>query len=195
MKLFKIILILFGTLLVLIISALVYDLAYYDPSYINRNAITFSVNNLNSKKVYKLYKRAEKLYYYTAYKISKKHKEFWEPEDPSIREKLPKILKIYGKKDNFLPGTNIEEIEKNFSNWERSHGGFHSQRFSSLKKINQNNVTKLKLAWIYNSKDGKKGIQANPIAYEGLIYYNWFIQILSLILLEYICMYRTLKRY
>ena len=170
MKLFKVVLMLFGLVLILITSVLLYDLAYYDPSYINRNAITFSVNNLNSKKVYKLYKRAEKLYYYTAYKISKKHKEFWEPEDPSIREKLPKILKIYGKKDNFLPGTNIEEIEKNFSNWERSHGGFHSQRFSSLKKINQNNVTKLKLAWIYNSKDGKKGIQANPIAYEGLIY-------------------------
>ena len=103
MKLFKIILILFGTLLVLIISAPLYDLAYYDPSYINRKAITFSVNNLNSKKVYKLFKRAEKLYYYTAYKISKKHKEFWEPEDPSIREKLPKILKIYGKKLSFLP--------------------------------------------------------------------------------------------
>jgi len=170
MKLFKIFLILFGTLLVLITSALLYDLAYYDPSYINRNPITFSVNNLNSRKVYKLFKRAEKIYYYTAYKISKKHKKFWKPEDPSIREKLPKILKIYGKKDNFLPATNMEEIEKNFSNWERSHGGFYSLRFSSLKKINQNNVSKLKLAWIYNSKDGKKGIQANPIAYDGLIY-------------------------
>jgi len=131
MKLFKIILILFGTLLVLIISALLYDLAYYDPSYINRNPITFSVNNLNSRKVYKLLKSVEKIYYYTAYKISKKQKEFWEPEDPSIREKLQKILKISGKKDNFLPGTKIEEIEKNFSNWKRSHGGFHSLRFSS----------------------------------------------------------------
>ena len=170
MKLLKNILMLFGILLFLIISALLYDLAYYDPSYINRNAFTFSVNNLNSRKVKKLFKRAEKLYYYTAYKILKKHKEFWKPEDPSIREKLPKILKIYGKKDNFLPATKMEEIEKNFSNWERSHGGFYSLRFSSLKKINQNNVSKLKLAWIYNSKDGKKGIQANPIAYDGLIY-------------------------
>ena len=39
-------------LLVLIISALLYDLAYYDPSYINRNAVTFNINNLNSKKLY-----------------------------------------------------------------------------------------------------------------------------------------------
>ena len=101
MKLFKIVVILFGAVLILIISTLLYDLAYYDPSYINRNAITFNVNNLNSRKVYKLFKRAEKLYYYSAYKISKKQKKFWEPEDSSVREKLPKILKISGKKNNF----------------------------------------------------------------------------------------------
>ena len=43
-------------------------------------------------------------------------------------------------------------------------------RFSSLDLINKNNVGKLKLAWIYNSKDGKKGIQANPVVYDGLVY-------------------------
>ena len=105
MKLFKTILILFGILSVLIILTLLYDLAYYDPSYINRSKITFSVNNLNSRKVYELFKHAEKLYYYSSYKISKKQKEFWKLEDPAEREKLPKILKISGKKDNFLPAT------------------------------------------------------------------------------------------
>ena len=44
-------------------------------------------------------------------------------------------------------------------------------RFSSLKKINLNNIHKLKLAWTYHSKDGKKNIQANPVAYEGLVYF------------------------
>ena len=33
-------------------------------------------------------------------------------------------------------------------------------RFSSLDLINKNNVGKLKLAWQFNSNDGKKGIQA-----------------------------------
>ena len=28
----------------------------------------------------------------------------------------------------------------------------------------------MKLAWIFNSKDGKKGIEANPVVYNGLIY-------------------------
>lgn len=167
---FKIVAIFFGIIVAVWILVLSYDLAYYDPSYLNRNSITFSINNLNSKKTKKLFKYSEKLYYYLSYKISKRQKEFWKPEDPTIREKLPKILKISGKKDNFLPGTKIEEIEKNFSNWPRSHGGFTSMRFSSLKKINKNNVKKLKLAWIYNSKDGKMGMQANPVVYDGLIY-------------------------
>ena len=70
MKLFKIILILFGSLLILIISTLLYDLAYYDPSYINRNAITFSVNNLNSKKIRKLFIYYDKLFYKIGYKFS-----------------------------------------------------------------------------------------------------------------------------
>ena len=43
-------------------------------------------------------------------------------------------------------------------------------RFSSLDLINKNNVGKLKLAWQFNSNDGKKGIQANPVVYEGMVY-------------------------
>ena len=43
-------------------------------------------------------------------------------------------------------------------------------RFSSLNLINRNNIEKLKLAWVFNSRDGKKGIQANPVVYESLVY-------------------------
>ena len=87
------------------------------------------------------------------------------------RENLPQKKIIQKKKDNFLPGKKLEEIEKNFSNWPRSHGGFSSMRFSSLKHINKSNVEKIKLAWIYNSRDGKEGIEANPIVYDGLVYF------------------------
>ena len=82
-----------------------------------------------------------------------------------------RVLKnLLRMEDNFLPGRKIEEVEKNFSNWPRSHGGFSSMRFSSLNKINKNNIGKLKLAWQFNSNDGKKGIQANPVVYDGLVY-------------------------
>lgn len=169
-SIFKIISIVSLSLVIILVSALLYDLARYDSSYVNRNSITFSYNNLNSKKAKKLFKYSERLYFYLGHKISKKHKDYWKAENQNERNKLPKIIKISAKKDSFLPGTKIEEIEKNFGDWPRSHGGFSSMRFSDLKKINKKNVANLELAWVYNSKDGKKGIQANPVVYEGLIY-------------------------
>ena len=131
MKLFKLTITFFIAILILTILVIIYDLAYYDPTYINRSQITFSVNNLNSKKVKKLFKYPEKFIYYLGYKFSKKQREFWKPEDPSVREKLPKIIKISGKKDNFLPGTEIEKIEKNFSTGQEAMAGLLQQDFQA----------------------------------------------------------------
>ena len=55
-------------------------------------------------------------------------------------------------------------------NWHRSHGNIFSLRFSKSDKINRENVSKLKLAWTYRSEDGKKGIQANPVIFNGKIF-------------------------
>ena len=169
-NIFKSIIVFLFTLLILLTLIVLYDLANYDSSYINRNSLTFSINNLNSKKTEKLFKYYENLYQGIASKISEDHKKYWKPEDPNLRINLPKTKVILKKKDDFFPGKKIEDVEKNFSNWPRSHGGFSSMRFSSLDLINNNNVGKLKLAWIFHSKDGKKGMQANPVVYEGLVY-------------------------
>ena len=147
-----------------------FDLANYDSSYINRNSLTFSINNLNSQKTKKFFRYYENFSHKINFKIFKDHRKYWKIEDPSLRANFPKIKVISKKKENFLPGKKIEKIEKNFSNWPRSHGGFSSMRFSSLKLINKSNIGKLKLAWIFNSKDGKKGIEANPVVYDGLVY-------------------------
>ena len=170
LRLIKLIIIFFLLLLIFLIFFVVYDLSKYDSSYINKNSLTFNINNLNSQKTVKLYNFYNSWYNRLAFRISTKHKKFWEIESKTLRENLPKRKTILKKKDNFIPGKKIEEMEKNFSNWIRSHGGFSSARFSSLDLINKNNVKQLKLAWIYNSKDGKKGIQANPIVYDGLVY-------------------------
>ena len=167
---FRLIIISLFTALILLLLLLLYDLAKYDPSYINRNSFTFNVNNLNSKKTKKFFNYYNNLYHNSAYKFLKSYKEYWVVEEPSLRNNLPEIKVILGKKDNFVPGKKIEEIEKNFSNWPRSHGGFSSMRFSSLDLINKSNIGKLKLAWTFNSNDGKKGIQANPVVYQGLVY-------------------------
>jgi len=169
-NIFKSIVVFLLTLVILLILIVLYDSANYDSSYINRNSLTFSINNLNSKKTKKLFKYYENLYQEIAYKISEDRKKYWKPEDSNSRIDLPKIKVISKKKDDFFPGRKIEDVEKNFSNWPRSHGGFSSMRFSSLDLINKNNVGKLKLAWQFNSNDGKKGIQANPVVYEGMVY-------------------------
>ena len=167
---FKLVVVFFFSVVILLMSIVLFDLAKYDSSYINRNSLTFSVNNLNSKKVKKIFQYYNSLYNNIALKLFKNHKEYWKTEDSYVRESLPETKIIYKKKVNFLSGKKIEEIEKNFANWPRSHGGFSSMRFSSLDLINKNNVIKLDLAWIYYSKDGKKGIQANPVVYDGLVY-------------------------
>ena len=169
-NLFKSIIIFFFTVLILLTLVVLYDLANYDASYINRSSLTFSINNLNSKKAKIFFRYYDNFYHEIAFKISKKHREYWEPEKESKRKDLSDIKIIPSKKDNFLPGRKLKDVEKNFSNWPRSHGGFSSMRFSSLDLINKDNVSKLEMAWTYTSKDGKKGIEANPVVYEGFVY-------------------------
>ena len=144
-NIFKSIIVFLLTLVILLILIVLYDFANYDSSYINRNSLTFNINNLNSKKTKKLFKYYENLYHKIAYKIFEDRKKYWKPEDSNSRIDLPKIKVISKKKNDFLPGRKIEEVEKNFSNWPRSHGGFSSMRFSSLDLINKNNIEKLKL--------------------------------------------------
>ena len=169
-NIFKSVIIFFLIGVIVPILMVLFDLANYDSSYINRNSLTFSINNLNSQKTKKFFRYYENFSHEINFKIFKDHRKYWKIEDPSLRANLPKIKVISKKKENFLPGKKIEKIEKNFSNWPRSHGGFSSMRFSSLKHINKSNIGKLKLAWIFNSKDGKKGIEANPVVYDGLVY-------------------------
>ena len=167
---FKSIVIFFFATLVLLILAVLVDLAKYDPSYINRNSITFNINNLNSQKIKKLFTYYNNLHHEIGFKVSKDYKEYWKIEKKFSRENLKEVKIISKKKDNFFSGRKIEDVEKNFSDWPRSHGGFSSMRFSSLDLINKNNIEKLKLAWTFNSKDGKQGIQANPVVYDGFVY-------------------------
>ena len=126
MKLFKKFIFFLLSIILIISAGILYDLSYYDPSYINRNSITFKKNNLNSKKVKKTIPILEKYYYNLNRKLFSEQRDFWKIEDASIRKNLPEIIKIKGKKNNFLPGTNLNKLEKNFSNWFRSHGGFSS---------------------------------------------------------------------
>ena len=163
MNFLKKIIIIFFSLISLFCLVLIYDLSSYDPSYLNRSAFTLNPNNLNSKKIKKIYFNLEKYYYKLNYSFFNSNKKKWEIENPEKRNNLPTTIKITAKKSNFSPGTNIQDIEKNYSNWMRSHGGYSSAKFSELKKINKSNIDDLEVAWIFKSNDIKKSIQANPV--------------------------------
>src|SRR6266487_3157512 len=52
------------------------------------------------------------------------------------------------------------------------HGGLENIRYSSLAQINRDNVTKLQVAWTYDSHDAFKGseMQSNPVVVGGTLY-------------------------
>ena len=157
-------------LLMLLSVFILYDLTAFDSSYINQNSIKLSKNNLNSKKIKKIFSVIENYYSDLNFKFSKSYREQWKIEDTNKRIKLKNIIPIKGKKENFKKGKSIEEVESYLKNWKRSHGNILSVRFSNLDQINISNVKNLEPAWIFRSKDGKKGIQANPVFYAGNIY-------------------------
>lgn len=59
---------------------------------------------------------------------------------------------------------------ESYGTWTRSLGGPTSNRYSTLKQINRETVSRLKVAWTYNSGDGKGNVQANPVIVGGTVY-------------------------
>ena len=52
------------------------------------------------------------------------------------------------------------------------HGGVDNIRYSRLTQINRQNVSRLQVAWTYDSHDAFKGseMQSNPVVVDGLLY-------------------------
>ena len=104
MNAIRLIIVLLLTVIILLPLLVLFDLANYDSSYVNRNSLTFSINNLNSKKTKKLFRYYNNFYNEVGFKIFKEHREYWKVEEMSLRADLPEIKIISEKKGNFLPG-------------------------------------------------------------------------------------------
>src|SRR5204862_6731242 len=52
------------------------------------------------------------------------------------------------------------------------HGGVDNIRYSPLAQVSRDNVTKLHVAWTYDSHDAFKGseMQSNPVVVDGVLY-------------------------
>ncbi len=123
------------------------------------------INNNFIKKVVSLYDNSIEIF---LLKFNYNHQAYWnKPDIEDNRKKFPDYIFIDSEKS---PTLNNASNEKNFANWERSHGNNNSNKFSDLDLINKTNISQLEVAWIYNSKDGKKDIQCNPVVVDGNIY-------------------------
>ncbi len=55
--------------------------------------------------------------------------------------------------------------------WPEYHRDYRGWRYSPLDQINAGNVRKLKIAWIHQPGDIAQGLQATPLAIDGVLYY------------------------
>lgn len=123
------------------------------------------INNNFIKKVVSLCDNSIEIF---LLKFNYNHQAYWsKPDIEDNRKKFSDYIFIDSEK---TPTLNNAPNEKNFTNWERSHGNNNSNKFSDLDLINKTNISQLEVAWIYNSKDGKKDIQCNPVVVDGNIY-------------------------
>ena len=110
-----------------------FDLAKYDSSYINRNSLTFSVNNLNSQKVKKIFLHYNNLYNNIAFKFSKNHNEYWKIEDSYERESLPETKTIHKKNPlkGFLYYIKMQVLTKETSRFYNNSNNIFSYQYYS----------------------------------------------------------------
>ena len=173
-KIFKKILYLLFSILLLIVLFFLVDLTDVDNSYTNRSLIEIDSKNLNSRHSFKI-STYLRYYYLKAYKVINKetYKKRWEIEDKNIRNNFLEEITIKGKINDFSNQSYPLEEYSTSNNWFRSHGNNFSTRFSNFNTINNENAKNLKLAWVYspiNEKNYIYNVQANPIFYKGNIF-------------------------
>jgi quinoprotein glucose dehydrogenase len=97
----------------------------------------------------------------------------WEAENAGARESLPEFETIPALKP---PGGNSNEgstpSPERYLTWQRSGADLYSSKYSELSQIDRNSVSRLQLAWVYHSNEGKwyGNVETNPIFAEGNIF-------------------------
>jgi quinoprotein glucose dehydrogenase len=146
---------------IIFISGL-YQSTEYDPAYINKNSIQIDFNNIRTPTLKKIFLSIE-------FRINNfLFKEDEYKKDNIKIKSLPKFKYVYAP-NSFDKALNLDFDNSNNEQWFRSNKNATSQRFSSHKKININNIKDLEIAWTYKSKDGIGSIQSNPIIVENKI--------------------------
>jgi len=55
-------------------------------------------------------------------------------------------------------------------NWLTYGGSYSSQQYSSLKQIDRQNVSRLKVTWMYQPPHGVSNLECSPVVADGVMY-------------------------
>jgi len=143
-----------------------YEVTSISLKIINRPLVTISISNVRNPQIKKLLRFFDNIYVSILLKSHNKSKLYFENNDK--RDELPE--KIIIKKTNKY-SKNLYPKKNNGEHWHRNYGNSASNRFSSLKQIQKDNINKLGLAWEYKIKgDVFNDIQSNVIVAEKKIF-------------------------
>ena len=56
--------------------------------------------------------------------------------------------------------------------WTSYHGDYSGRRYSTLNKINANNISSLSLAWVFRANTNQGAIKASPLVVNGVMYFT-----------------------
>ena len=153
-------------LITFFVLLIVYETTKISYKIINRDLISIDINNARNPQIKKFLRFLDSAYTAFLLKFDNKTKLYFKEEN--FRDDLPEE-KIINKTNKF--SENLYPVKNNGKLWIRNYGNSSSNRFSSLKLINKNNLEKLDLAWDYEIK-GKlfNDIQSNVIVAENKIF-------------------------
>ena len=149
-----------------LLSIIIYEITSVSFKTVNRSLIEIDINNARNPQIKKFLRFFDSIYTAVLIKFDKKTKKYFINEDN--REDLPNEKIIY-KTSKFTK--NLFPTFNNGESWIRNYGNSASNRFSSLKLINKENIDRLGLAWEYEIEgDVFNDIQSNVIVADGKIY-------------------------
>ena len=153
-------------LIFIFLTIIIYEITNISFKTINRSLIEIDINNARNPQIKKFLRLLDSIYTAALLKFDKKTKTYFINDDN--REDLPDEKIIY-KTSKFTK--NLFPVSNNGKLWLRNYGNNASNRFSSLKLINKENIDELGLAWEYEIKgDTFNDIQSNVIVAEGKIF-------------------------
>ena len=129
------------------LSIIIYEITSISFKTINRSTIEIDVDNARNPQIKKFLRFFDSIYTAVMFNFDKKTKTYFINDDN--RNDLPNEKIIY-KTSKFTK--NLFPTFNNGKSWLRNYGNSASNRFSSLKLINKENIDRLELVGNMKSK-------------------------------------------